>query len=63
MLSMHAFSHILLEPLKPNTPFLSHITSSPGTLQSLLWNPIRLLTSIFKKLIKMYRCLNPIQGS
>lgn len=43
--------------------FLSHITSSPGTVQSLLSNPIRRLTSIFKKLIKMYRCLNPIQGS
>lgn len=53
----------ILKPLKLNTPFLSHITSSPGTVQSLLSNPIRLLTFIFKKLIKMYRCLNPIQGS
>lgn len=44
-------------------PLLSHSISSPGTVQSRFSSPIRLLTSIFKELIKMYRYLNPIQGN
>lgn len=56
---MRAFSKVPLEVFETEHPlFLSHITSSP-----LLSDPIRHLTPIFKKLIKMYRCLNPIQGS
>ena len=46
---MEVFANVLLGALKLNTLFLSHIISSPGTVQSLLSNPIRLFTSIFLK--------------